>query len=69
MIAGVWFSAGVTHPNWRGFVDHEEVNTVIPGHAFAQKMQAMVTRNISGCAMPRYRTSDRRRRNSFLTTA
>ncbi len=41
VIDGVWSTVGSTNLDWRSFLDNDEVNAVILGHDFGQKMQAM----------------------------
>lgn len=41
VIDGVWSTVGSTNLDWRSFLDNDEVNAVILGREFAQKMQAM----------------------------
>jgi cardiolipin synthase len=41
VIDGVWSTVGSTNLDWRSFLDNDEINVVIIGREFAQKMQAM----------------------------
>ena len=41
VIDGVWSTVGSTNLDWRSFLDNDEVNAVILGREFAQKMQTM----------------------------
>jgi len=41
VIDGVWSTVGSTNLDWRSFLDNDEVNAVIIGRDFGQKMQAM----------------------------
>ncbi len=41
VIDGVWSTVGSTNLDWRSFMDNDEINAVILGREFAQKMQAM----------------------------
>lgn len=41
VIDGVWSTVGSTNLDWRSFLDNDEINVVILGREFAQKMQAM----------------------------
>jgi cardiolipin synthase len=41
VIDGVWSTVGSTNLDWRSFLDNDEINAVILGREFAQKMQAM----------------------------
>ena len=41
IIDGVWSSVGSTNLDWRSFLDNDEVNAVILGQEFAQRMQRM----------------------------
>jgi len=40
VIDGVWSTVGSANLDWRSFLDNDEVNAVILGREFAQKMQA-----------------------------
>ncbi|MBL8413101.1 MAG: cardiolipin synthase [Propionivibrio sp.] len=40
-IDGVWSCVGSTNLDWRSFLDNDEINAVILGRDFAEKMQAM----------------------------
>jgi cardiolipin synthase len=40
VIDGVWSTVGSTNLDWRSFLDNDEVNAVILGREFAQRMQA-----------------------------
>ena len=40
VIDGVWSTVGSTNLDWRSFLDNDEVNAVIIGRDFGQKMQA-----------------------------
>jgi cardiolipin synthase len=39
VIDGVWSTVGSTNLDWRSFLDNDEVNAVILGREFGQKMQ------------------------------
>ena len=41
VIDGVWSTVGSTNLDWRSFLDNDEVNAVIIGRDFGQKMQAV----------------------------
>lgn len=41
VIDGVWSTVGSTNLDWRSFLDNDEINAVVLGREFAQKMQAM----------------------------
>jgi cardiolipin synthase len=41
VIDGVWSTVGSTNLDWRSFLDNDEINAVIIGREFGQKMQAM----------------------------
>jgi cardiolipin synthase len=41
VIDGVWSTVGSTNLDWRSFLDNDEVNAVIIGRDFGQKMLAM----------------------------
>jgi cardiolipin synthase len=41
LIDGVWSTVGSTNLDWRSFLDNDEINAVIIGREFGQKMQAM----------------------------
>ena len=41
VIDGVWSTVGSTNLDWRSFLDNDEVNAVILGREFAQRMQAV----------------------------
>lgn len=41
VIDGVWSTVGSTNLDWRSFLDNDEINAVIIGRDFGQKMQAM----------------------------
>ena len=41
LIDGVWSTVGSTNLDWRSFLDNDEINAVIIGRDFAQKMQLM----------------------------
>lgn len=46
LIDGVWSCVGSTNLDWRSFLDNDEVNAVILGRDFAQKMRAMFTEDL-----------------------
>ena len=48
VIDGVWSTVGSTNLDWRSFLDNDEVNAVILGREFAQKMQAMFASDLEG---------------------
>ena len=41
VIDGVWSTVGSTNLDWRSFLDNDEINAVILGREFGQKMQAV----------------------------
>jgi cardiolipin synthase A/B len=41
VIDGVWSTVGSTNLDWRSFLDNDEINAVIIGREFGDKMQAM----------------------------
>lgn len=41
VIDGVWSTVGSTNLDWRSFLDNDEINAVVLGREFAQKMQVM----------------------------
>jgi cardiolipin synthase len=45
-IDGVWSCVGSTNLDWRSFLDNDEINAVILGRDFAEKMQAMFTADL-----------------------
>ncbi len=47
VIDGVWSTVGSTNLDWRSFLDNDEVNAVILGREFAQKMQAMFAADLA----------------------
>ena len=46
LIDGVWSTVGSTNLDWRSFLDNDEINAVIIGREFAQKMQSMFARDL-----------------------
>ena len=46
VIDGVWSTVGSTNLDWRSFLDNDEINAVILGREFGQKMQAMFARDL-----------------------
>ena len=46
VIDGVWSTVGSTNLDWRSFLDNDEVNAVILGREFSQKMQGMFARDL-----------------------
>ncbi len=46
VLDGVWSTVGSTNLDWRSFLDNDEVNAVILGREFGQKMQTMFTRDL-----------------------
>ena len=48
VIDGVWSTVGSTNLDWRSFLDNDEINAVILGREFAQKMQAMFATDLAG---------------------
>lgn len=46
VIDGVWSTVGSTNLDWRSFLDNDELNAVILGKAFGQKMQAVFAADI-----------------------
>ena len=47
VVDGVWSSVGSTNLDWRSFLDNDEINAVILGREFAQKMQAVFARDLA----------------------
>ena len=47
VIDGVWSTVGSTNLDWRSFLDNDEINAVILGREFAQKMQAMFANDLA----------------------
>ena len=47
IIDGVWSTVGSTNLDWRSFLDNDEINAVILGREFGQKMQAMFARDLA----------------------
>jgi len=47
VIDGVWSTVGSTNLDWRSFLDNDEVNAVILGREFAQKMQVMFNADLA----------------------
>jgi len=47
VIDGVWSTVGSTNLDWRSFLDNDEINAVIIGREFGQKMQAMFTKDLA----------------------
>lgn len=47
VIDGVWSTVGSTNLDWRSFLDNDEVNAVILGREFAQKMQAVFAKDLA----------------------
>ncbi len=41
VIDGIWSTVGSTNLDWRSFLDNDEINAVILGREFGQKMQAV----------------------------
>jgi len=48
VIDGVWSTVGSTNLDWRSFLDNDEINAVILGRDFAQKMQVMFATDLAG---------------------
>ena len=46
VIDGVWSTVGSTNLDWRSFLDNDEINAVILGREFGQKMQAVFARDL-----------------------
>ena len=46
VIDGVWSTVGSTNLDWRSFLNNDEINAVILGQEFAQKMQAVFTADV-----------------------
>jgi len=46
VIDGVWSTVGSTNLDWRSFLDNAELNAVVLGREFGQKMQAMFARDL-----------------------
>jgi len=47
VIDGVWSTVGSTNLDWRSFLDNDEINAVILGREFAQKMQAVFAKDLA----------------------
>lgn len=47
VIDGVWSTVGSTNLDWRSFLDNDEINAVILGREFAQKMLVMFARDLA----------------------
>jgi len=47
VIDGVWSTVGSTNLDWRSFLDNDEINAVIIGREFGQKMQAMFATDLA----------------------
>ena len=47
VIDGVWSTVGSTNLDWRSFLDNDEINAVIIGREFGQKMQAMFASDLA----------------------
>jgi cardiolipin synthase len=47
VIDGVWSTVGSSNLDWRSFLDNDEVNAVVLGREFAQKMQVMFDRDLA----------------------
>jgi cardiolipin synthase A/B len=48
VIDGVWSTVGSTNLDWRSFLDNDEINAVILGREFGQKMLAMFAEDLEG---------------------
>lgn len=46
VIDGVWSTVGSTNLDWRSFLDNDEINAVILGRDFGQKMQAVFSQDL-----------------------
>ncbi|MEK6244007.1 MAG: cardiolipin synthase [Pseudomonadota bacterium] len=46
VIDGVWSTVGSTNLDWRSFLDNDEIDAVILGREFGQKMQAMFAKDL-----------------------
>jgi cardiolipin synthase len=46
VIDGVWSTVGSTNLDWRSFLSNDELNAVILGREFAQKMQSMFDKDL-----------------------
>lgn len=47
LIDGVWSTVGSTNLDWRSFLDNDEIDAVIIGREFGQKMQAMFNADLA----------------------
>ena len=47
VIDGVWSTVGSTNLDWRSFLDNDEINAVILGREFGQRMQAMFASDLA----------------------
>jgi cardiolipin synthase len=41
VVDGVWSTVGSTNLDWRSFLDNDEINAVVIGREFGEKMEAM----------------------------
>jgi cardiolipin synthase len=46
VIDGVWSTVGSTNLDWRSFLDNDEINAVIIGREFGQRMQDMFAEDL-----------------------
>lgn len=46
LIDGVWSTIGSTNLDWRSFTNNQEINAVLLGHNFGDKMQAMFEKDL-----------------------
>ena len=46
VVDGVWSTVGSTNLDWRSFLDNDEINAVIIGREFGEKMEAMFTTDL-----------------------
>ena len=47
VIDGVWSTVGSSNLDWRSFLDNDEINAVVLGREFGQKMQAMFAKDLA----------------------
>jgi len=47
VIDGVWSTVGSTNLDWRSFLDNDEINAVVLGREFGQKMQDMFAEDLN----------------------
>lgn len=50
VIDGVWSTVGSTNLDWRSFLDNDEINAVIIGREFSDKMEVMFAKDLESSA-------------------